>query len=143
MPGLILRGNLKIGDDSATAQDVSTYVTQFELLLTSTDVTVPMTFGDVAQQTRMGPETNTITATYFNDSGASTISGLLIAAYEAKTELYFEGTFQPGAVSATNEVYFGQFVPKTTMVGGTAGALGIATSSWPVNSWGHSAVAVP
>jgi len=143
MPGQILRGNLKLGDDAATAVDVSLLVTQFELLLQATAVLVPQTFGSVAQETRKGPETNTLTLTYFNEDGVDTVSALLVAAFEAGTDLYFEGTLQPGAPSATNEVWFGTIAQTTTMKGGTAGALGQATSTLPVNSWGHSITAVP
>jgi hypothetical protein len=131
---LILRGNLKIGADSGSAVDVSDAVTKFRIAAQANEVQIPATLSTDATS-RKGGVKYTIDIDYLaNDEAATELFRVFWAAVtqNGEGELYFEGSFRDGAVSAANPKWSGNFVVLSAALGGDADGLATDSSTFPL-----------
>ncbi len=134
VPFSLLRGNLKIGADAATAISAADAVHAFTLSASRETAEVPAVLATGDGSTRAGATTYEITIEYLGDDTTTTTlwNQLWDAVNTNAGTLYFAGTFHDGVVSATNPQYAGNFIVTGAAIGGTVGEIVTDEQTFPL-----------
>lgn len=125
---LVLKGALSLGGTNiATASDVSLNATAFKLSFATDIVEVPPTLSKGKRNLAGNVQWSIEIGYLSNDVATSLYQILYTAAISATGELFFVGSMQDGAVSATNPRYCGTMVVNAADLGGDAAALSVGS----------------
>ncbi len=132
MPTRLLTGSLKLGADPGSAVEVNDEITAFRIIANATDITVPAVFSTGVEGHLMGPSNYQLGLSYLvNPQDADGVSNILLDAIMSGDPVYYQGTFFPGPVSASNKQYSGYFIPTSTNMGGDVGTLMSDSQTFP------------
>lgn len=129
-----LRGNFKFGESEGEAIAYSRDLSQLVINLGSNTVTLPGNYADPQARTEPTTDTATVTVTFAKNLDDPTgLHAELLNAYQnlEGKRLYFEGTWGPGAVSATNPLWKGYVRITTLDVGTEVGGIRQQSVTWP------------
>lgn len=132
-----LAGNLQLGPDVPGLANYSDQISSLVLNRRRPGVTRPATFGDPTTQQRPGADEYQVTINFFHDEGdANSFWAEAWAAMDTATgELYFEGTFGPGAANpATNPKFTGWIQLVDLDTGGTVGEWKQQSKTFPARN---------
>lgn len=139
-----LRFNLKVAPGGEPPADVSGACSEYRLVTAREGVTVPANGATGRGSTAAGVITESIVFTMKSGiAAADFLSTLREAIYTDSAEIDFEGTFDPGVVSADNPLYSGTATLLNFEIGGTVGALRGQTLTCPVTEAGITVVTTP
>jgi hypothetical protein len=129
-----LKGNLMMGVITADT-DVSAWVTRLTVQRLRESIAIPGTLATGQASVAAGAESDNLIIDFFSDLSAEAPFDLFEQAIESATsELMFEGTLDPGAVSATNPMYSGTAVILGLDIGGTVGQLRSQSQTFPIKA---------
>lgn len=125
---LILKGNLKVN-----GVDVSAAVTSFTFKGMRETIDIPATFGS-SQTFRGGSDTYEVEINYFQNTATPThMTGVFWDALaDADGTVTVEGSFNTGAVSATNPKWTGTALVTGVGLGGDVNTLAVDSQTFPL-----------
>lgn len=129
-----LKGNLKAAADGVTPLvDVSANVTEYRITTNREAVNKPATLATGVASTDAGARSDTLTITFFSDHAAASFWAMLYDVISTDSSVMkFEGTFNDGAVSASNPKFGGKAVLLSLESGTPVGQLRQQTISLPI-----------
>lgn len=126
-----LRGNLKLGAE-APLTDVKDYVSEMRIIFARDEIEVPGTLGKPKGKLA-GDSEATLRIRLHSGFTVDSIWSILYAAIMTPaSELLFEGSFDPGAISASNMQWEGTVVVLGLETGAEVGALRQQTLDLPI-----------
>lgn len=129
-----LKGNLMMGITDADV-DISEWVTKLTLTRTRESIDIPATLATGQASVAAGAESATLGVDFFSDLSADAPFDLFEQAIESPTsELFFEGTLDPGAVGPDNPKYSGVAIILGLDIGGTVGQLRSQSQGYPIKA---------
>lgn len=132
-----LKGNLKLGPTAGTAVEFGASVSAFIIKRTRAGVTVPPTLATARGSQAAGALDEAVQIDFFSTTAASSVWAELYDALDTdSSELYFEGTLNPGAVSADNPKWSGKITILSLDTGAAVGALRTQSQTYPVTQAG-------
>jgi hypothetical protein len=132
-----LKGNLKLGPTPGTAVEFGASITAFIIKRTRASVAVPATLATGRESESAGALSEAVQIDFFSSTAASSVWAELYDAIDTdSSQLYFEGTLNPGAVSADNPRFSGYITVLTLDTGATVGALRTQSQTYPVTQAG-------
>jgi hypothetical protein len=128
-----LEGNIQLGTGPGSVTDYSLDISALVINRRRNTVTKPGTFGNPVVEEKASTNQYTVTAVFAGNEGDAT--GVWAEIWDAMdtdaSEVYFEGTFKEGAVSASNPKFTGYIIVTDTDAGGTVGELKQQSKTWP------------
>jgi hypothetical protein len=132
-----LKGNLKLGPTPGTAVEFGAAITAFVVKTERESVTLPATLATGRASEAAGAMKQMVQIDFFSTTAATSVwAELYDAIITDSAELYFEGTLNPGAVSADNPRWSGYITVMTLDTGATVGALRSQSQTYPVTQAG-------
>lgn len=124
---LILKGNL-----SVDGSDVDDQVTSFKFMGERDQVTVPATFG-ARSSSKAGNDTYTVEIAYLQDQDSAALTQVFWDALaDGDGTVTIVGSFESGAVSASNPSYTATAVVTEVGMGGAVNEVGQDTVTFPL-----------
>lgn len=123
---IILKGNLSINGD-----DVSEQVTAFKFSGSRTTIDIPATFGR-RQSVAAGTDSYTVQIDFLQDTDTAAVSMILWDALaDSAGEIEVAGSFESGAVSATNPLFTATAIVNAVGLGGTVNTVATDSVTFP------------
>lgn len=131
-----LGGNIQLGPDPNNLTDYSSDISQLVINRRRPGTTRPATYGEPETRQKAGADEYQVTVNLFHDEGDST--NVWAEAWDAMDteagELYFEGTYRPGPVSATNPKFTGYMTLVDLDTGHQVGEWRQQNKTWPAHT---------
>ena len=131
-----LKGNLSLGPEDQETPDVtdySRYISSLSVMRERTSITVPPNLETARESEVAGPMKETVGMQFHSGVAAASLGAELWDAMDTDSSiLYFEGTLEPGAVSADNPKFSGYISVLTLETGADVGTLRQQSQTYPV-----------
>lgn len=131
-----LEGNIQLGSGPGSLTDYSLDISALIIEKIRNTVQKPGTFGNANVEEKASTTQYRVQVVFAGNEGDAT--GVWAEIWDAMdtdtSELYFEGSFKEGAISATNPRFTGYMICTQNMAGGTVGQLKQVSVTWPARS---------
>lgn len=129
-----LKGNLKLGPDVGSAVEYGTAISEFSLKRKRTEIKVPATLATGFESVAAGALSESLGIGFHSSTAAASVWAELYDAIDTDTaQLYFEGTQNPGVVSADNPKWSGTIVILSLDTGGPVNKLREQKQTFPLS----------
>ena len=145
MAGLVqLKFNLKIAPAGEVVADVSSQCSMYKLVTSRESVTIPPNGATARRSAAAGTEGTDLQITFRSNMTAAGLWAVLFEVIKTDdAEIDFEGTMDPGVVSADNPLYSGTAVLLQLDTGTDVGSLRGQTITCPVTDAGVTVATAP